>query len=304
MADLSTKIGSVTLKNPVLTASGCFGYGDEVSGILDVNRLGGLVTKSITVRSRLGNRPPRTCETPAGMINSIGLANVGLDRFVTEKLPLYTELDTRIIVNVAGDTLEDYCRVVEGIDAAGGHIDGYEINISCPNTDQGGIFFGEDAAQCFRVMQAVRQRTRKLLIAKLTPNVTDVAPIAQAAADAGADCVSMINSMVGMAINPITRKPRIASIMGGLTGPCIRPIAIAQVFEVAAAVDIPIIGIGGIGTHLDALEFILAGASAIQVGTANFYDPLASVKIVEALAAFLDERGIARITDLIGAVEY
>lgn len=302
MPDLSCNIGSLVLQNPVMTASGTFGYGDELLGFLDVNRLGGIVTKSLTYKPRTGNIPPRTCETPSGMLNSIGLANIGVHRFIREKLPLYTSLGTRVIVSIAGSTFQEYCDVVTEIENADGCVDGYEINISCPNTDKGGIAIGIKSDLSYELIRQIRRLTKKILIAKLTPNVAGVGEIGVAVESAGADAVSLINTLIGMAINVETRRPKIGSITGGLSGPCIKPVAIAQVYEVSRKVKIPVIGIGGIASVEDVLEFILAGAAAVQIGTFNFYAPHGTIKIIEGLEKYCTANKIDRLQDLRGKV--
>ncbi len=301
MVDLTVKIGDIVFKNPVLTASGTFGYGDEISSLIDVNSLGGIVTKTITFSPREGNPPPRITETTAGMINSIGLANIGVERFVKEKAPIYKSFDTRVIVSVAGETIDDYCRVVEYLEKEIS-ADGYEINISCPNTEKGGIYFGSNREMSRNVTKAVRQLTSKLVIIKLTPNVTSISDIAGAVADAGADCISLVNSFVGMAVDVETRKPKIKKIIGGLTGPCIKPIALAKVYEVCSKVDIPVIGIGGISTGEDALEFLITGACAVEVGTATFFDPKAPVKIIEEIKEYLNSNNIKNVSEIVGSL--
>lgn len=297
--DLSVKIAGVRFSNPVLVASGTFGYGEEYGALIDLSKLGGVVTKSVTLKPREGNPPPRTAETPAGMLNAIGLTNTGVDRFIKEKLPSLRKLGTRVIVNVAGSTIDEYVGVVKRLNRCKG-IDMLEINISCPNVKEGGLAFGarpESAGQCIR---QIRQQTAYPLIAKLSPNVTDITEIACAVEDAGADAVSLINTLVGMAIDLEERKPVLANITGGLSGPAIKPVALAMVWKVAKAVKIPVIGIGGIFNTQDALEFILAGACMIQVGCANFVDPQTSVKIVSGLNEYLKDKKVKRVADLVG----
>jgi dihydroorotate dehydrogenase (NAD+) catalytic subunit len=301
MMDMSVQIGDVVFKNPVLTASGTFGYGDELSSIFDVNELGGIITKSITFNPRRGNPPPRIVETTAGMINSIGLANIGVKRFVSEKIPLYKSLNTKLIVSVAGESVKDYCDVVEYIEK-NSSTNGYEINISCPNTEKGGIYFGIDRNLSKSLIKEIRKLTSKLLIAKLTPNVTSVSEIAESVMDAGADCVSLVNSFVGMAVYVELRKPKIKNIIGGLTGPCIKPLALAKVYEVCSKLDIPVIGIGGIVTSEDALEFLITGACAVEVGTATFLDPLAPIKIIEGIRKYLENNNVKKVRDIIGTI--
>jgi dihydroorotate dehydrogenase (NAD+) catalytic subunit len=301
MIKMQVDIGNLKLKNPVLVASGTFGYGDELSELFDVGQLGGIVTKSLTLKPRVGNPPPRIVETPCGMLNSIGLANIGVDRFIAEKLPILRNFKTAIIVNVAGKRVEDYPEVVKRIEDAGG-VDAYEINISCPNVKEGGLEFGTSREMTGKIVSSVRKVTGKTLIVKLTPNVTKVSEIAKVCKDEGADAVSLINTVVGMAIDIKTKKPKLSTITGGLSGPAIKPIAIAKVFEVFQNVDIPIIGIGGIMNWKDAVEFLIAGARAVQVGTANFVDPTASIQILNGIISYCEENGISDINDLIGSI--
>jgi dihydroorotate dehydrogenase (NAD+) catalytic subunit len=301
MIKMQVDIGNLKLKNPVLVASGTFGYGDELSELFDVGQLGGIVTKSLTLKPRVGNPPPRIVETPCGMLNSIGLANIGVDRFIAEKLPILRNFKTAIIVNVAGKRVEDYPEVVKRIEDAGG-VDAYEINISCPNVKEGGLEFGTSREMTGKIVSSVRKVTGKTLIVKLTPNVSSVSEIAKVCKDEGADAVSLINTVVGMAIDIKTRKPKLSTITGGLSGPAIKPIAIAKVFEVFQNVDIPIIGIGGIMNWMDAVEFLIAGARAVQVGTANFVDPTASIQILNGIISYCEENGISDINDLIGSI--
>jgi dihydroorotate dehydrogenase (NAD+) catalytic subunit len=300
--DLSVQIAGVRFSNPVLVASGTFGYGEEYSRLIDLSRLGGIITKSITPEPRLGSPPPRTCETSSGMLNAIGLTNLGVDGFIKEKLPFLRTIKTRVIVNVAGRTVDEYVSVVKKLNGCQG-IDMLEINISCPNVKEGGLSFGakpEGAHQCIR---SVKDNTSYPIIAKLSPNVTDIAQIASAVQEAGADAVSLINTLVGMAIDVEKRRPILGNITGGLSGPAIKPVALAMVWKVAQAVKVPVIGIGGIMNARDALEFILAGACMIQVGCANFVDPQTSVDMVDGLNGYLKEKGIARIVDVVGKLE-
>ncbi|HVP35434.1 MAG TPA: dihydroorotate dehydrogenase [Terriglobales bacterium] len=300
--DLSVKIGRVKFSNPVLVASGTFGYGEEYETFFDLNRLGGVITKTITLNPREGNPPPRTCETPSGMLNSIGLANVGVKKFITEKLPFLRGLKTKVIVNVAGSSIEEYVEVVKRLEGKKG-IDLLEINISCPNVKQGGITFGSDPKCAYDCIKAVRDNTSFPIIAKLSPNVADIVKIALAVEEAGADAISLINTLIGMAIDLEARKPGLANITGGLSGPAIKPVALAMVWKTAQKVKIPVIGLGGIMNTQDALEFILAGASMIQVGTGNFVDPECSVKIVEGLKGYCQEKKLKRILDLKGKLK-
>ncbi|UCB52345.1 MAG: dihydroorotate dehydrogenase [Candidatus Zixiibacteriota bacterium] len=299
--DLSVKVAGVRFSNPVLVASGTFGYGEEYNALIDLSKLGGIITKSVTLKPREGNPPPRTVETPAGMLNAIGLTNVGVDRFIKQKLPFLRRLNTRTIVNVAGSTVDDYLKVVKRLNRCKG-IDMLEINISCPNVKEGGLAFGARPESAYECIKQIRDHTSYPVIAKLSPNVTDIVQVACAAEEAGADAVSLINTLVGMAIDVEERKPVLANITGGLSGPAIKPVALAMVWKVAGAVRLPVIGIGGIFNVQDALEFILAGACMIQIGCANFVDPQTTVKIVDGLNRYLKERKIKRITDLVGGL--
>jgi len=299
---LSVKIAGIKFLNPVLVASGTFGYGEEYESLVDLNELGGIITKSITLEPREGHAPPRTFETPCGMLNAIGLANVGVERFVKKKLPFLRSLKTRIIVNVAGSTVKEYVEVAKRLRGTKG-IDMLEINISCPNVKEGGIAFGAKPKSAYDCIKAVKENTSYPIIAKLSPNVTDIVKIANAVEKAGADAISLINTLVGMAMDIEKRRPVLANITGGLSGPAIKPVALAMVWKVAKAVRVPVIGIGGIMNTEDALEFILAGASMIQVGTANFVDPQTSVKIVSGLSAYCKKKKIKRITDLVGKLK-
>ena len=299
MADLTTRIGSLHLRNPFLAASGCFGYGVEYADALDLSTLGGVVVKGLFLKEREGHPPPRIVETPAGMLNAIGLQGIGVHRFVAEKLPELRRLGATTIVNICGSTLDEYCEVarilsdVEGVAAL-------ELNISCPNIKEGGIQFGCSLTGTHDVVSGIRKVTSLPIIPKLTPNVTDVASFARAAEDAGADAISLVNTFLAMAIDVETRRPKLSNVMGGLSGPAIRPIAVRMVWECRQAVKLPIIGMGGISTISDALEFIIAGANAVQVGTANFYDPFIWSTLVEGLESYLDRHGIAHVENLIG----
>ena len=298
--DLSVQIGKLSLQNPVMTASGTFGYGREYEDLTHLDRLGAIVTKAVTLKPRAGNPPPRIVETSAGMLNAIGLANVGVAGFIEEKMPFLRTVDTRVIVNVAGSTVDEYVEVSRRLDGCEG-VDALEINISCPNVKQGGISFGADPALASEVISSVRKATRLPLIAKLTPNVTDISPIARAAQDAGADALSLINTLYGLAVDPATRKPLLSNVTGGLSGPAIKPVALRMVYDVAGAIDIPVVGCGGIATANDAIEFLIAGASAVQVGTASFTTPTAAIDVLEGIERFLTEQGIGDIADLINA---
>jgi len=292
--DLSAQLGRLTLKNPVIAASGTFGYGLEYLPFVDLNRLGGFVTKGLSLKPKIGNPVPRMVETASGMLNAIGLENIGLDKFLTEKLPLLHAYDTRIIVNFFGDTVEEYREMAASLSAAG-RIDALEMNISCPNVEKGGVQFSADPEMVRAVVEAVRGATDQFLIVKLSPNVSDIVPIAQAAEKAGADALSLINTVIGMAMDLETGRPTLANQTGGLSGPAIKPIALAMVARAARAVNIPVIGIGGIRSAEDALEFFLAGAQAVQVGTANFIDPAATVKIIDGLTEHCQKRGIGKL---------
>ncbi|MDD4050793.1 MAG: dihydroorotate dehydrogenase [candidate division Zixibacteria bacterium] len=299
---LSLTIGGVTFKNPVTVASGTFGYAEEFAELIDLEALGGIVTKSITLKERQGHPPPRTCETPAGMLNAIGLANVGVERFIDEKLPFLRKLNTVRIVNVAGSTQAEYVEVCRLLEKAEG-IDMLEINLSCPNVDAGGMELGTDPAVMIRVLTAVREVTSRPIIVKLSPNVTSIVTIARAAQEGGAAAVSLINTLVGMAIDTETWRPRLSNGTGGLSGPAIRPVAVAMVYKVARAIDLPVIGIGGISNWTDAVEFHLAGATAIQVGTANFIAPDTTMNIIAGLSRYLAAHKLTAITDIIGRVK-
>ncbi|MBN2201466.1 dihydroorotate dehydrogenase [bacterium] len=301
MTDLSVRIAGLALKNPVLTASGTFGYGTEYAGYFDISLLGGIATKTVTLEPREGNPMPRLAETPGGMLNSIGLANVGIERFLSEKLPALEGLDTRVIVNVAGNTAEEYAEVTSRA-AAHPRVDAIEVNVSCPNVRHGGLAFGTNPAATAEVTAAVRAATSKPVIVKLTPNVTDITEIARAAEAAGADALSLINTVLGMAIDIETRRPLIARRTAGLSGPAIKPIAIAKVYQVRQAVKLPLIGIGGIMRWQDAVEFLLAGATAVQTGTLHFVEPDGPVRVVEGIRRYSEEKGVASVTELVGAL--
>ena len=302
MVDLSVNIGKLKLKNPVLTASGTFGYGEEYADFEDLNRLGGFIVKGTTLNHREGNPYPRMVETPSGMLNAVGLQNKGVDYFINEIYPRIKDVDSQVIVNVSGACLEDYVKVCEKL-APLDKIEAVEINISCPNVKQGGMAFGTTCAGAESVTKAIRDAYDKTMIVKLSPNVTDIADIARAVEAAGADAVSLTNTFLGMAINVETQRPYLSTITGGLSGACIRPIAVRMVWQVANAVKIPVVGLGGIMNGRDAVEFMLAGATAIQVGTANFVDPSVTVKIVDYIEDYMKRHGIEKATDLIGAMK-
>jgi dihydroorotate dehydrogenase (NAD+) catalytic subunit len=300
--NLSVNIGKLKLKNPVMTASGTFGYGEEYSEFIDLNRLGAVVVKGLSLTPKDGNPPPRIIETPAGMLNAIGLQNIGIESFVKEKMPFLRQFDTPVIVNFFGDSIDEYAEAARRLSAAEG-VSGLEMNISCPNKQAGWCIFGTDPKVTFEVVSAVRKATVLTLIVKLSPNVTDIGLMAKAAVDAGADAVSLINTITGMAVDVRTRKPKLANVTGGLSGPAVKPVALRMVWEVYKAVKVPVIGMGGIMSAEDALEFILAGASAVAVGTANFINPKATISIIEGIEAFMKENGISDIGGVTGALE-
>lgn len=300
--DLAVEVGKVRLKNPVLTASGTFGYGLEFRPFLDLDRLGGLVTKGLSPKPRRGNPPERIVETPAGMLNAIGLQNVGIDAFLAEKLPALRRHDTAIVANVFGETEGEYVEVCEKLDAADG-VHAIELNVSCPNTEAGGMIFGNDPAGLARVVRAVRRATRLPLWVKLSPNVTDIRETAKASEAEGADAVTLVNTFVGMAVDVERRRPVLANVSGGLSGPAIRPLAVWMTWQVRRAVAIPIVGMGGIMNARDALEFLIAGATAVQTGTANFVTPATAVEVVDGLAAWLAARGIGAVREVVGTLD-
>ncbi len=298
---LGVDIAGIRMRNPVMTASGTFGYAREFEQYMDLNRLGALVVKTITRLPRAGNPPPRVVETPAGMLNAIGLQNVGIEAFIREKLPYLRGLEPPLIVNVAGESVEDFRDLTKRISDQEG-VAGVELNISCPNV-AGGLDFSTDPNLAYRVVKAAREATQLPIIPKLSPNVTDITTIARAVADAGADAISLINTLVGMAVDVRTRKPKIGNVTGGLSGPAIRPVAVRMVWQVERAVRLPIIGMGGIVTAEDALEFLIAGATAVAVGTANFVDPTAAVKVIEGLERYCAVNGIPEIRQVIGSLQ-
>jgi dihydroorotate dehydrogenase (NAD+) catalytic subunit len=299
--DLTVDIGNLKLKNPVMTASGTFGYGEEYSEFVDLNLLGAVVVKGISLEPMEGNPSPRIWETPCGMLNAIGLQNVGLKRFLKEKLPFLRGFDTRVIVNILGNTVQEYVRLSGELDKAG--VDGVELNVSCPNVKKGGMMFGTDRRVLERLVKKVRQTVKKaVIITKLSPTVPDIADMARVAEGAGSDAISLINTIPGMAIDIETRRPRLANITGGLSGPAIKPIAVRMVWEASRAVRIPVIGIGGIIKADDAIEFMLAGASAIQVGTGNFLNPGATVEILVGIVTYLKKQGINDVEDIVGGM--
>ena len=299
---MGVAIAGLRLKNPVMTASGTFGYGGEFKDLVDLNRLGAIVVKGLSLQPAAGNPPPRIVETPAGMLNAIGLENIGIETFRKTRLKFLRRLETPVIVNLYGQQAEDYETLADIVEGEP-DIAAIEVNISCPNVKAGGMAFGVSAAAAGELTARIRARTAKPLIVKLSPNVTDIVPIAQAAAAAGADALSMINTLTGMAVDVESCRPKLANITGGLSGPAIRPVAVRMVWQAARAVDIPVIGIGGIMNHRDALEFLIAGAAAVQVGTANFVNPGATTAIIDALEDYLRAHGIADINDLVGSLD-
>jgi len=299
--DLTVDIGNLKLKNPVMTASGTFGYGEEYSEFVDLNLLGAVVVKGISLEPMEGNPSPRIWETPCGMLNAIGLQNVGLKRFLKEKLPFLKRFDTKVIVNILGNTIQEYVRLSRELDKA--DVDGIELNVSCPNVKRGGMMFGTDRRALGKLVTKVRQTVKKtVIITKLSPTVPDIADMARVAENAGSDAVSLINTIPGMTIDIETWKPRLANITGGLSGPAIKPIAVRMVWEASGAVRIPVIGVGGIMKAEDAIEFMLAGASAIQVGTGNFLNPMATVEIIDGIVTYLKKQGINNVEDIVGGM--
>jgi len=303
LADLRIKIGSVDFNNPIFVASGTYGYGTEVSELADITILGAIVTKSVTRYPREGNPPPRIVETPSGMLNSIGLANIGVEAYIKKMIPLYEELKTPIIMNIAGSTEDEYCEILELTELVSSNIVGYEINISCPNVNAGGMEFGVDCDLTEQLTTRLRKLTDRLLIMKLSPNVTDIAAIGVAAEKGGADALSAINTLVGMSINTTNKKSNIHYGYGGLSGPAIKPVGLACVHKIYQAVDISLIGIGGITSADDVLEYVLAGAAAVEVGTANYRDPNVSNSIIVELDTLLDQNDIGSVPELVGKVE-
>jgi dihydroorotate dehydrogenase (NAD+) catalytic subunit len=299
---MAVKIGGLALSNPVMTASGTFGYAREFETLVDLNRLGAIIVKGLALKPVKGNPPPRIVETACGMLNAIGLENVGIDAFENEKMPFLRTLRPPVIANIYGTTVEEYAGLAERIDAIDG-VAAVEVNVSCPNVKAGGIVFGVDPLAAARVVAAVRKKTHKTVIVKLSPNVTDVTFIARSVEQAGADAVSLINTITGMAIDIETRRPRLANITGGLSGPAIKPVALRMVWQVARTVQVPVIGIGGIRRAEDAIEFFIAGASAVQIGTANFVNPHAALDVITGIERYLKEHGIHEVADLVGTLE-
>jgi dihydroorotate dehydrogenase (NAD+) catalytic subunit len=300
--DLTVEIAGIKLRNPVMTASGTFGYGSEFAAYMDLESIGAIITKGLSLRPKAGNRTPRIVETAAGMLNAIGLQNVGIDAFIDEKVPFLRKINTPVIVNVYGNSLEEYGELAGRLDKIT-EVAGLEVNISCPNVKQGGIVFGTDPKAAYEVVSLVREATIKPVIVKLSPNVTDVVEMALASVEAGADALSLINTLTGMAIDLNKKRPVLANVTGGLSGPAIKPVALRMVWQVAKAVNVPVIGIGGITSAVDALEFIVAGATAVQVGTASFLDPQSSQRIARDMERYLAENGINSIREIIGSLE-
>ena len=298
--DLSVNIAGMKLKNPVIAASGTFGFGKEYSKFFDLNKLGGISVKGLTLEPRKGNEPPRIAETPGGILNSVGLQNPGVHAFIRDEIPFLREFDTAVIANVAGNTVDDYRAIVEILSDA--DIDAIELNVSCPNVKEGCLLFGSTAAGVFDVTDAVRKVCKKPLIVKLSPNVTDITEIARAAEAAGADCISLINTILGMSIDVEKRKPVLANVMGGLSGPAVKPVAVEMVYQTAKAVKVPIIGMGGISNESDAIEFMLAGASAVMIGTAGFVNPNVWVDTIQGIEEYIKENGFDNAADLTGAL--
>ncbi len=301
MVDLSTRLGDFALKNPVLTASGTFGFGLEYADFIDLSRLGGFIVKGTTLEPREGNPYPRMAETPSGMLNAVGLQNKGVDHFIEKIYPQIAGCGSEVIVNVSGKSVADYAAVAEKLSALDG-IHAIELNISCPNVKQGGMAFGTTCEGAASVVEAVRKAWPRHLMVKLSPNVTSITDIAKAVEAAGADSVSLINTLLGMAVDIERRRPVLSTVTGGLSGPAVKPVAVRMVWQVAHAVSIPVVGLGGIVNERDAIEFLMAGASAIQVGTANFINPAATVNILDGITAWCDSHGVERISDIIGII--
>ena len=301
MTNLKVNIAGVSFKNPVITASGCFGFGREYECMYPLEKLGGISLKGMTFQEKLGNPPPRIAETPSGMLNSVGLQNPGVEHFLEHDMPYLAKQDTVKIANIAGSSIEDYCAIAERLSES--EIDMFELNISCPNVKQGGAAFGTSCESAERVVKEVRKYAKKPMIVKLSPNVTDIVSIAKAVEAQGADAVSLINTLLGMAIDAEKRKPVLSTVTGGMSGAAVKPIALRMVWQVANAVKIPVIGLGGIMNWKDAVEFLLAGATAIQIGTANFIDPAVTVKVAAGIDDYLNRHGYASVRDIIGALE-
>ena len=300
--DMAVEIAGIKMRNPVMTASGTFGYGEEFAEYMDLESIGAMITKGLSLKPKAGNNTPRIVETPGGMLNAIGLQNVGIEAFIAKKLPFLKGVNTPVIINLYGNSLEEYGELASRIEGVN-EVAAVEVNISCPNVRQGGIVFGTDPAAAAQVVELVRRSTTKPLIVKLSPNVTDIVTMAKACVDAGAEALSLINTLTGMAIDLKSRRPVLANITGGLSGPAIKPVALRMVWQVARAVNVPVIGIGGIMSATDALEFILAGATAVQIGTANFLSPAASQEIAAGMENWLVENRVGSLKELIGALK-
>jgi len=299
-ADLSVKVGPMTFRNPVLLASGTVGYGNEIAEFIDLNKIGGIVTKSLSLKPRKGNPPQRIVETPAGMLNAIGLANVGVEEYIREKIPFIEKYDVPLICNIAAGTIEEYVECTRILTEQKA-VDAFEINVSCPNVKEGGLQFGNDVNAVAKITESVKAVTNKPVIVKLSPNVSYISEFAKAVKDSGGDAVSAINTLVGTAFNIFTRKPKIKNVNGGLSGPAIKPVALAKVLEIRQKADIPIIGVGGIMNWKDVVEFMIAGASSIQVGTLNFINPSAPMEIIKELEEYCLDAGISRLSELTGS---
>jgi len=299
---MAVSLGRLKLNNPVMTASGTFGYGEEYAGYVDLNKLGAIVVKGLSLKPRLGNPPPRIMETTGGMLNAVGLQNIGVDAFIEEKIPFLRQYDTKVIANIYGETYDEYKKVARKLSSVKG-IHALEVNISCPNVKNGGLSFGSDPKIAARMTRAVKDETSLPVIVKLTPNVTDIAAIAEAVEKAGADAISLINTLTGMSVDLKTRRPHLKNITGGLSGPAIKPVALRMVWQVVQRVSIPVIGIGGIMTAEDALEFLVLGAKAVQIGTANFINPLVTMEVVEGMKNYLAEQKIKDINEIIGTFQ-
>jgi dihydroorotate dehydrogenase (NAD+) catalytic subunit len=300
MTKMEVKLGNLSLKNPVIAASGTFGFGREYGDYLDLNKLGGISLKGMTLEPRQGNKTPRTAETPYGMLNSVGLQNPGVQRFMDKELPYLENLDTTIIANIAGNSIDEYCQMAKILDNT--NVDILEVNISCPNVKEGGVHFGTDPNMVYQVTKSIKQSTNKHIMVKLSPNVTDIVEIAKAAEAGGADSISLINTLLGMAVDIENKKPILANIMGGLSGPAIKPVALRMVYQVAGAVNIPVVGMGGITNYKDALEFLMVGARAVQIGTQNFINPSASVDIIDGMESYLNDKGFSDVNEFIGSL--
>ena len=297
--NMSVKIGTLKLKNPVMTASGTFGYGGEYADYVDLNKLGAIVVKGLSLKPRAGNPPPRIMETPSGMLNAVGLQNIGVDTFIEEKLPILRKYDTNVIANIYGETYDEYKKVAQKLTSAKG-VHALEVNISCPNVRKGGLSFGADPKSAAAVTRKVKEVTDLPVIVKLTPNVTDITAIAAAVEKAGADAISLINTLTGMSVDIFTRRPHLKNVTGGLSGPAIKPVALRMVWQVLQKISIPVIGIGGIMNAEDALEFLILGAKAVQIGTANFINPQATIEIIAGIERYMELNGIKNISKLIG----